>query len=373
MYKIIQEGKASIKIPTGKVSKKLPVFYNPMMKSNRDISVLLLNSINKKGMQIGLPLSASGVRGIRFLLELRKNKIKNIAFNDININAYKLIKQNFKLNKLINDKIKVYNKDANEFLLSLKGFDYIDIDPFGPPSDFLDRSVKRLARDGILAVTATDTGCLAGSFPKPCLRKYWAKPLKNEFMHETGLRILIRKAQLIASPYDKALTPIFSYSKDHYLRTFLVCEKGKQKVDKLLKEHGYVIYCNNCLYRKAVKDIFNKKSCPECNKELDYTGPLWLGGLWDSKLVKNMQKLNKNKELEQFLDIISKESKISQVSFYNIHNICKHYKIDPIPKKEELIKNIRKSNKCSETHFDALGIKSCINLKALINLIKRKT
>ena len=39
--KIIQEGEALITIPTQtKISKKLPVFYNSVMKANRDISIL---------------------------------------------------------------------------------------------------------------------------------------------------------------------------------------------------------------------------------------------------------------------------------------------------------------------------------------------
>jgi len=372
MYKQIKEGKASIKIPIEKkVSKELPVFYNPIMKSNRDISILLLNSINKNNLQIALPLSASGIRGIRFLLELKKSKIKNISFNDLNTEAYKLIKQNLKLNKLTKkSKINIHNKDANDFLLSSKGFDYIDIDPFGDPSDFLDSSIKRLAREGISAVTATDTGCMSGTFPKPCLRKYWSKPLKNEFMHETGLRILIRKVQLISSQFDKALTPIFSYSKEHYFRTFLLCEKGKQKVDNIMNQHGYIIYCKNCLHKEPVKDIFNNVKCPVCKKELNYAGPLWLGSLGDIKLAKVMKKLNKQEELKQFLDNISKELLIGQIGFYNIHKICKHYKIDLIPKKEELIKAIRKTNKCSETHFDTLGLRSDIDLKDLIEILR---
>ena len=45
MLKIITEGKAKIKIfEEKKISKKLPIFYNPIMKFNRDISILLLNS-----------------------------------------------------------------------------------------------------------------------------------------------------------------------------------------------------------------------------------------------------------------------------------------------------------------------------------------
>ena len=59
---IIKEGKAGIKAYRAeKISKEMPVFYNPVMKLNRDISVLLLNSIEKKNMQIALPLAATEI------------------------------------------------------------------------------------------------------------------------------------------------------------------------------------------------------------------------------------------------------------------------------------------------------------------------
>ena len=46
MYKIIAEGKVKIKVPKEeKISKKLPVFYNPVMGFNRDVSVLLLDAV----------------------------------------------------------------------------------------------------------------------------------------------------------------------------------------------------------------------------------------------------------------------------------------------------------------------------------------
>ena len=89
---MITEGKAKIDVKIEKiVSKKMETFYNPVMKFNRDISMLLLKSINNKNMQIGLPLAGSGVRGIRFLLELSKSKVKSVYFNDLNIKSIKKI------------------------------------------------------------------------------------------------------------------------------------------------------------------------------------------------------------------------------------------------------------------------------------------
>ena len=324
---IITEESAKIKISNEKkISKKLPVFYNPVMKLNRDVSILVLNSISNKDMQLALPLAGSGIRGIRFLQELNKGKIKNISMNDYKTD----IKNNLKLNKISSKNIFLSNKDANLFLLESKGFDYIDIDPFGTPNPFLESAIVRLARNGILAVTATDTSALAGSSPTACLRKYWAEPLKNEFMHETGIRILIRKLQLIGAQFEKALTPIFSFYADHYYRVFFRCDKGKKKADQILNFH------------KTMK--YEKK---------EY-GPIWTGRLWDEKLVDKMYKNHdkNNKKLHDLISIIKDESKIDTIGFYDLHKIAKQKK-KAIPKIESLLKK-----NVSRTHFLGWGIRS---------------
>ena len=353
---IIDEGLIKLNIKkTKKISKEMGVFYNPVMSLNRDISVLLLNSINKKNMQIADPLAATGVRSIRFLKELGKDKIKRIAINDIDKNSVKSIKQNLELNEILyknNKKISINNEDANLMLLESKGFDFIDLDVFGCPNFMLDSACKRLSRDGILAVTATDTSALCGTFPKACIRKYWALPKKGALMHETGLRILIRKIQLVASQYDKALTPIFSYSKEHYMRVFLRNDKGKNKADWILKLHG----------------MFNN------------AGPMWLGKLWDEKLVNKIYKnalktkiFSNNKELTKFLRIINEESKINIAGFYDLHNICEKNNIKELQQKETIKNKIKRFGyKASDTHFKGEGIRSDIPYSKLVKLLKKE-
>lgn len=352
---IISEGLIKLKTPkTTKISKEMGVFYNPVMSLNRDISILLLNSTNKNNLQIADPLAATGVRSIRLLKELSKNKIRKISINDNSKDAIKLIKENLTLNKIKHNNkiIKITNEDANLFLLNSTGFDYIDIDPWGTPNAFLDNACKRLAREGILAVTATDTSALCGTFPKACLRKYWALPRKDAIMHETGLRILIRKVQLVAAQYGKALIPIFSYSKEHYMRVFLKNEKGKNKADEILKQHGF----------------FNQ------------AGPIWLGKLWDKKLADKMYSnaiknrlFNQNKELIKFLKIIKEESKINAVGFYDLHDICEKNNIKNAQKKETIIEKIKKMGyKASETHFKGEAVRSNTPINKLLKILKNK-
>ena len=348
----IKEGLAKLKVSIAdKPSRKMGVFYNPVMKLNRDISILLLNSASGNDLQIADPLAATGVRSIRFLKELDKSKVRLIYINDHDIQSVKLIKQNLRLNQ-IDKKIILTNDDANNFLLDSTGFDYIDIDPFGSPNFLLDSACKRLSRNGILAVTATDTSALCGTFPKACMRKYWAMPKKGAMMHETGLRILIRKIQLIAAQYDKALAPIYSYSKEHYMRVFLRNEKSKNKVDDILSQHGF----------------FND------------SGPMWLGELWDNGLAgkiwsnaANDEIFSKNKELINFLTTIKEESKIKVVGFYDLHDISQEYKLKNLQKKGIIKEKIKKwGYKVSDTHFKGEGMRSDIPKELLLKILNKK-
>ncbi len=326
---IITEGKARVHVYLGKISKKLPVFYNPDMKLNRDIAVQVINAQDKK-MHIADPMAGAGVRGIRFLLECKN--VDGVVFNDISPKAVELIKENLKLNNL---EAEVSCRDSDIFLLEYNGFDYIDIDPFGSPNFFLDAAAKRIARDGILAVTATDTASLAGSFVKPCLRKYWAAPLHNELMHEAGIRILIRKVQLIGAQYEKALVPVFCYSTLHYMRIFFRCTKSKSHVDKIMQLHGM----------------------------LEGAGPMWLGALWDKELVNKI-------DLGE-LSIIKDEAQIDTVGFYNVHLLCKAHKLQ-VPKMSRIIEAVvSEGYKASFTHFSNYGIRTDMPKEGFIELLKR--
>ena len=222
-YDIIKEGKARIAVPkySGRVvSSAMEVFYNPVMKANRDITLLAMAAAAKlygiKKWNIADMMAASGIRGIRMMLELGAQNIESLKMNDYSAAAVAVIKKNMRLNKIKpGKKVVVTKSEANKFLLANRPFNYIDVDPFGYPGLFLDAAVKKLAHNGLLAVTATDTSALAGTAAAACKRKYLAMPLKNEFMHETGVRILVRLVQLIGALHEKALVPVFCYYKGH--------------------------------------------------------------------------------------------------------------------------------------------------------------
>ncbi|MEM4336703.1 MAG: tRNA (guanine(10)-N(2))-dimethyltransferase [Candidatus Woesearchaeota archaeon] len=370
---MIEEGEAKIEIKKNeKISKEMEVFYNPIMKLNRDISILLLKTFFNEKIRVADILAGSGVRSIRLIKEAGE-KIKSIDINDASLTAVKNIKKNIEINNIRTKGktiiINIHNKEANKFLLESEGFDYIDIDPFGSPNPFLDCAIKKISRNGVLAVTATDTAPLAGTYEKTCKRKYWAKPLRNYMMHEIALRILIRKIQLIGCQYEKALSPLLSYAKEHYYRVFLKCEKSKEKCNTILEKHKFLGFCKECLNIELFIEEEIKDVCKKCSKKILIAGPLWSGKLGEHELAEKMLKYADSNSAK-LLETLKEEFKINCVGFYKISNLCKIKKIKNTPKINDIIANLKnKKIVVSRTHFcgDCLKTENFEELKNVIN------
>lgn len=384
-YDIVTEGKARIAVPEypGKsISSRMPVFYNPVMKSNRDITVLLIAAAAKKcgirKWRIADPMAATGIRGIRMMLEIGAKNVEMIRMNDYSAAAVAVMRRNLKLNKIKTGKVAVENNEANKFLLNSKGFNYIDIDPFGYPGIFLDAAVKKTSHNGILAVTATDTSALAGTAPAACIRKYLAVPLKNGFMHETGIRILIRLVQLIGAMHEKALLPVFSYYKEHYIRAFFTCRTGAHRVDEILDKHKELLYCSNCC-EKMISENETNLRCGNCGMKMLKAGPLWTGNLFDTKLTKEMataaaKSKYVDEKLKEFMRVITEEASAEEKcgpGFYAVEDICEKHRVGQQPKTADVIKRLRqKGYAASATHCTTTGVKTNATITAVVAAVK---
>ena len=343
----ISEGAITVDVPVQRApSRSAPVFFNPVMKLNRDISVLFLNSLKRK-LKCADILAGSGVRALRLMKECGVD----VVANDANPNAVRSMKKNARLNKLDLD---ISEKEANRFLLDSEGFDYIDIDPFGSPNPFLDVSVKRVSRNGYLGVTATDTSALSGSHIKAGVRKYWGCPVKNGCMHETGMRLLVRKVQLIGAQYAKALTPVFCHASQHYYRVYFSCAKGKEKVDRILRQHQFV--------------DFNKDFSIDVSRQNSRrsAGPVWTGRLWNRPLVNRMLKCAEG-EARDLLEVIRKEAAIPTVGFYDYYSMCSSLGRN-VPDRASFFSRIKKKGKkASETHFSYKGVRTDATVRQVLS------
>ena len=72
--KIINEGKVSIIVPEfDKISSKAPVFYNPVMELNRDLSVAAISVFRgdiDHDISVCDTFGGTGIRGIRYAKEI---------------------------------------------------------------------------------------------------------------------------------------------------------------------------------------------------------------------------------------------------------------------------------------------------------------
>lgn len=244
-----REGLARFLVPKAERIYDAPVFYNPIMALNRDVSVLVARVLKPK--RILDALSATGIRGIRYALE---SPAEEVWLNDISEEAYSIMKQNVGLNfegelyeegdraYLWGKKLIVINRgDANGLMAeNFRYFDLLDLDPFGSPMEFLDTALRSVRRRGVLAVTATDTGVLCGAYARACLKNYLARPIRGELCHEAGLRILLGTVVRYAAKYDLGVEVLLAYYRDHYFRAFLGFKSGARKAEKSLSQLGYL-------------------------------------------------------------------------------------------------------------------------------------
>ncbi len=369
----IKEGLARILVPKAERIYDAPVFYNPVMALNRDISVLAVKAISPK--RVLDALSATGIRGLRYSLE---TPAEEVWMNDINEGAFNLILKNVGLNfgvesvpeggraevKLPNGKKLVVNLgDANKLMAEkFRYFDFIDLDPFGSPVEFLDSALRSVKRRGFLGVTATDTGVLCGAYRKACLRKYLAEPIRGELCHEAGLRILIGTVVRYAAKYDLGVDVLLAYYRDHYFRAFLGLKSGAKKADESVEMLGYLWQEENGKFR------YERGFLP---REPRAHGPMWLGPLKDEKFVEGLVKLAKaspdsisHKKTLQFLSLLHEELDVP--FHYDTHALARKNGLEVV-KVSKAIETLRALGfSATRTHFSPTSIKTNAPFEAVL-------
>ena len=141
--------------------------------------------------------------------------------------AVKSINKNVEYNKLT-DKVVANQGDAIKFMGSTdEKFHIVDLDPYGTAAPFIDSAIQCLEDDGMLLVTCTDAGVLAGSgYPEKCFALYGGNNFGNAYVngesnHEVGIRLILNLIASTAAKYKKTIEPMLSLSIDYYFRVFV--------------------------------------------------------------------------------------------------------------------------------------------------------
>ena len=378
---LVPKLKAFVTSPSEYAPSKAPVFYNPIMELNRDFAILAIKAyqkIMKREITFCEPLASTGIRGVRIAREV--TNIRKIFLGDIKPKAIRLARLNIK-NNGFEELIEVVNQDANfllnQFSAPKKRFNVIDIDPFGSPMPYLDSAIRALQNKGMLALTATDLAPLCGVHPKACKRKYGGKPLRTEYCHEIALRIMTGGVAATAAKYDIGIKVLFSYSSDHYIRSYIQIEYGAKKADISMEKIGYIIHCFNCFYRESIKNPFLKtiEKCPKCNSKMNWAGPLWIDSIFQQEFCKLLEQesayvayKNKNK-IKKILFLINNELE-GPISYFVIDKICDKLSL-PVPSTKIVIQKLHKNGFLAfPTHFNPRGIRTTASALKIQNLIR---
>lgn len=362
-FKTITEGLTDVLVSNSITSKKGPgakdklPFYNPAMELNRDLSIVVCQWIlnnSDKTIRLLDGLAASGIRGLRLANELDGDF--TVTINDWNEDAYKLIEENLKNSKL--DNVEATNKNLNS-ILSENKFDYIDIDPFGSPTGFVDSAMRSISHNGIIAATATDTAALCGVYPKTALRRYGVKSFHSNVMHETALRILLGYLCREAAKHEKGIMPIISYSTDHYFRIYVQVKNGATYANKSMKNYSTISSDKLSLNDSEKVDI----------------GPLWLGKLHDKKIIGQLRTILFEKELNnknmvwKMLDILEEEAD-APIFYYATDELASYFKKSP-PKMKIIFEELQKKGyNVYRTQFSSTGFKTDAPVCELEKLFK---
>ncbi|XP_029440973.1 LOW QUALITY PROTEIN: tRNA (guanine(26)-N(2))-dimethyltransferase [Rhinatrema bivittatum] len=353
---VITEGKAKIIFPSAN-----EVFYNPVQEFNRDLTCAIVTEFARlqmltKGIQICVPgeelvqkvlvdlseqpeekpeaaaeeekekkavvagekcedglrilegLAASGLRSIRFALEVPA--VHGIVANDSSSQAVELMKRNVEFNG-VGQLVTPSLADARMLMYQRRErkdrFDVIDLDPYGSPATFLDAAVQAVGEGGLLCVTCTDMAVMAGNSGETCYSKYGAMSIKAKYCHEMALRIILHSLDLRANCYQRYIAPLLAVSVDFYIRVFVRVFSGQAKVKACASKQAFVYHCTGCgthHLQRLGKSVSHGNSlkysagsgppvgtnCEHCRQRHQVGGPIWAESMHDLDFVQGVLK-----------------------------------------------------------------------------------
>jgi len=228
-------------------------------------------------------LAGVGARGLRVLVEAGMDFAH---LNDLNPYAIELAKEAARLNGV--EARCSFTVEEAVYLMAERArrgerFLVVDIDPFGSPAPFLEAGLRAVRLGGVLAFSATDTAALMGLHPLVAKRRYGGTSLRCEEAREIAVRLLYGASAQAAMRLEGGIRPLFAHVTRHYIRAFVAFERGAARADEAAKGMGYYVRCAAGLHRYASEEP--PAACASCGREVSRAGPLWIGPLFDARLL----------------------------------------------------------------------------------------
>ncbi|XP_064649404.1 tRNA (guanine(26)-N(2))-dimethyltransferase-like [Lineus longissimus] len=414
---IVREGKAEVYFQKS-------VFYNPVQEFNRDLTINVVNEFAKEffiekrnkakkkvacsseengvkdvdvpdpaelqagiqykdGMRVLEGLAASGLRSVRFALEVPG--VKEIIVNDYDHTAVKYIEKNLEKNEVAH-LARANFGDASMLMYQNRQpydrFDVVDVDPYGSPSRFLDAAVQAVSDGGLLCVTCTDMGVLCGNNGEASYTKYGSYAVRSPCCHEIALRSILHSLDSHASRYSRYIVPLLSVSVDFYIRVFVKVYTGQFKAKQSASKQSLIYRCAGCgaQYLQPLGDLEIKgtntrfvaatgppvnQMCEHCGQKHKVSGPIWSDRIHDFDFLgRVIEGVKKNKDkfgtAERMIGMLSMmHEELPDVPLYYVADELSsvmHCEVTPTMKMRSAILNL--GHKVSFSHAAKNSIKT---------------
>ncbi|MCX8200293.1 MAG: hypothetical protein N3G76_02375 [Candidatus Micrarchaeota archaeon] len=357
---MVSEGSAKIECVEG-------VFYNPRMEINRDLLSAAVGAAGAASFCDGH--AATGIKAIRVARE--NSCVVHADAVDLSRKAVALIEKNIALNGVAG-KVSAIQNDIR-FVLMRQNYDFVEIDPFGSPAPYLDALADSFSwrKNGHFSATATDTAVLCGAEHKACRRIYGAIPFHKEFVHESGIRILVARIQSVLAGRNLAAIPLLSLSHRHYIKLFFEVRKSAVQCDKLLGSAQMLGYCEKCKHREYFK-IGESAVCGVCSGKMLIAGPFWSGLLHDNAFMGRMAREIEKRGYTNADEELRLLSTLTNENFdgfcYELHTL---FRGRHIPKTGDVLKALRDNGfNAAKTAYKSWTIRTNATAKDIYGIVK---
>jgi tRNA (guanine26-N2/guanine27-N2)-dimethyltransferase len=373
----IVEGTTKLIVPDLNQPKMIPGFFNPQGKFVRDVSIVCYNAYgdekNDSDLTFADSLAGVGARGIRVANE--STCFEKVYLNELNSFSLQLAKKSALANQVI-DKCFFSSQEVSGFLsareiIGGERFDVVDLDPFGTPSPFVDCLVRSVTDGGLFSVSATDSAVLCGVYPRVALRKYLGVPLRTDYCHEIGTRLIYGLLSMTAMRFETGIMPLFCHHDKHYFRAYGLLEVGNKYSIQNEERMGFVLHCFNCGFRTVIchSEFMHPKRapsdslflCPDCSKsKLRAAGPLWIGPIQSQQFVRKCADLSQLSVFEEELDL---------PLYYDLSVMTDEMGITT-PRIQHVIDSLRKAGRsASRTRLNPKAVRTDAPLKEIRSLL----
>ncbi|KAM8930718.1 tRNA (guanine(27)-N(2))-dimethyltransferase [Pelodytes ibericus] len=317
---ILNESNTDVQVlPNFKTPHKSGTFFNPKMKSNRQLifCALAVLAEEKKPLECLDAFGSTGIMGLQWARHLGKSV--KVTINDISDHSVTMIRENCALNKI---KVLTKREDDEEeielteegeecirpvevtqldcnVLMHLRSFDFIHLDPFGTAVNYLDAAFRNVRNMGIVSVTSTDTGSLYAKTLHVAKRHYGCNIIRTEYFKELAARIVLSSIARAAARCNKGIEVLLSVALEHFVLVVVRVMRGPTLADESIKKINMLIHCHWCeerIFQKEgnmVEENPYKQLPCDCHKSMPgrsavMLGPMWSGSLFNTGFLRRM-------------------------------------------------------------------------------------